>query len=196
PAQPIVSAVPLGQAKIVITRADQGPYIGPSALVHVAINGAPVIALGAGQSYTGGVPRGHVTLTTTLALDIAKYKYEFDAVPGKTYSFLLSRRTEHMMAPVFGGLPGLVVETALSGEQSIGRVQDHPGAVSTPVSPIPLFIMAGINAVILRCERRSRERSDSRPRPLTRSRSLSSGRPLRAGPVGSRPLPAQRGEER
>jgi hypothetical protein len=64
------------------------------------------------------VPRGHVTLTTTLSLDIGQYRYEFDAVPGKTYSFLLSRRTEHMMAAVFGGLPGLVVETAVSGEQS------------------------------------------------------------------------------
>jgi len=118
PAQPIVSAVPLGQAKIVVTRADQGPYIGPSALVHVAINGKHVIDLAAGQSYTGGVPRGHVTLTTTLTLDIGQYKYEFDAVPGRTYSFLLSRRAEHMMAGVFGGLAGLVVETAVSGEQS------------------------------------------------------------------------------
>jgi hypothetical protein len=118
PAQPFISAVPLGQAKIVITRADQGPYIGPSSVVHVAINGRHAVDLAAGQSYTGGVPRGHVTLATTLSLDIGQYKYEFDAVPGRTYSFLLSRRTEHTMAAVFGGLAGLVVETAVSGEQS------------------------------------------------------------------------------
>jgi hypothetical protein len=118
PAQPIVSAVVPGQAKITITRANQGPYIGPAATVHVAVNGTEVVSLAAGQTYTGGVKPGAVTLTASEALDIGQYTLRFDAVPGKTYKFLLSRRSVHMMAGVFGGLAGMVVETAVSGEQS------------------------------------------------------------------------------
>jgi hypothetical protein len=57
-------------------------------------------------------------LTASEALDVGQYTLRFDAVPGKTYKFLLSRRSVHMMAGVFGGLAGMVVETAVSGEQS------------------------------------------------------------------------------
>jgi hypothetical protein len=117
-AAPIVSGIGPGQAKIVITRADQGPYIGPAATVHVAVNGTEVVSLVAGQTYTGGVKPGAVTLTASEALDIGQYTLRFDAVPGKTYKFLLSRRSVHTMAGVFGGLAGIVVETAVSGEHS------------------------------------------------------------------------------
>jgi hypothetical protein len=114
PAAPIVSAVAPGQAKIVLTRADEGPL----ASVHIAVNGNHVVDLDAGQSYTGGVPPGHVTLTATLSWDIGQYKVEFNAVAGKTYKFQLSRRGEHLAAGILFGLAGLVVETAASGEQS------------------------------------------------------------------------------
>jgi hypothetical protein len=86
--------------------------------VHVAVNGTEVVSLAAGQSYTGGVKPGAVTLTASEALDIGQYTLRFDAVSGKTYKFLLSRRPVHMMAGVFGGLAGMVVETAVSGKQS------------------------------------------------------------------------------
>lgn len=114
PAQPIVSTVAPGQAKIVLTRANEGPL----ASVHVAVNGNHVVDLDAGQSYTGGVPPGHVTLTATLSWDIGQYKVEFNAVAGKTYKFELSRRGEHLAAAILFGLPGLVVESVASGEQS------------------------------------------------------------------------------
>ena len=115
PAPAIVSAIKPGQAKIVLTRANEGPLLNS---VHVAVNGTHVVDLDPGQSYTGGVPAGHVTLTATLSLDIGQYKYEFNAVAGKTYAFQLSRRGEHMAAAILFGLPGLFVETAVSGEQS------------------------------------------------------------------------------
>jgi hypothetical protein len=112
PASPIASAIKPGQAKIVLTPANEGPLLNS---VHVAVNGTHVVDLDPGQSYTGGVPAGHVTL---IALDIGQYKYEFNAVTGKTYAFQLSRRGEHVAAAILGGLAGLVVETAVSGEQS------------------------------------------------------------------------------
>jgi hypothetical protein len=114
PAQPIVSSVAPGQAKIVLTRANEGPL----GSVHVAVNGAHVVDLDAGQSYTGGVPPGHITLIASLSWDIGQYKYEFNAVAGKTYAFELSRRGEHLAAGILFGLSGLVVETIASGEQS------------------------------------------------------------------------------
>ncbi len=64
------------------------------------------------------MPRGPVALTASELLDIGQYTLRFDASPGKTYKFLLSRRGVHMMAGVFGGLAGMLVETAVSGEQS------------------------------------------------------------------------------
>ena len=114
PAAPIVATVAPGQAKIVLRRANEGPL----GSVHVAVNGTHLVDLDAGQSYTGGVPPGHVTLTASLSWDIGQYKYEFNAAPGKSYAFELSRRVEHLAAGILFGLSGLVVETIASGEQS------------------------------------------------------------------------------
>jgi hypothetical protein len=116
PAPAIVSAVAPGQAKIVLTRSDEGSSLSPT--VHIAVNGTQVVDLAPGQSYTGGVPRGPITLTASEAWDIGQYTLRFDAAPGKTYKFLLSRRGEHMVAGILGGLSGMILETALSGEQS------------------------------------------------------------------------------
>ena len=116
PAAPIVSAVAPGEAKIVLTRSDEGSSLSPT--VHIAVNGTPVVDLAVGQTYTGGVKPGAVTLTAAEAWDIGQYTLRFDAVPGKTYKFLLSRRGAHMAAAVLGGLSGLVLETVVSGEQS------------------------------------------------------------------------------
>jgi len=66
PAAPIVATVAPGQAKIVLRRANEGPL----GSVHVAVNGTHLVDLDAGQSYTGGVPPGHVTLTASLSWDI------------------------------------------------------------------------------------------------------------------------------
>jgi hypothetical protein len=115
PAAPIVATVAPGQAKIILTRANEGPL----ASVHVAVNGAHLVDLDAGQSYTGGLRPGHVTLTATLSWDIGQYKYEFNAVAGKTYAFELSRRGEHLAAGILFGLSGLVDDRQ---RRAIGRV--------------------------------------------------------------------------
>jgi hypothetical protein len=119
PAPPIVAAVASGQAKITISRTDTGPYIGPSS-VQIDANGEHLVELAPGQSYTGGVPAGTVTLVVWQSLDIGQYKIEFKALPGKTYAFEVSPRTEHKVAAIIGGLSGLFVETVASGEHSGG----------------------------------------------------------------------------
>ncbi len=77
PAAPIVSTVAPRQAKIVLTRSDQGPYIFSSS-VQIDANGKHLIDLAPGQSYTGGVAPGSVTLTATVEMDMGQYKIEDD----------------------------------------------------------------------------------------------------------------------
>ncbi len=119
PAVPIVSAVAPGQAKITITRTDTGPYIIPST-VQISANGTHLTDLAPGQSYTGGVPRGAVTLTLTQSGDIGHYNLQFNAVPGKTYAFEVSPRVEPKVAGLVAGLAGVLVEEVASGEHSGG----------------------------------------------------------------------------
>ena len=83
PAQPIVSTVALGQAKITITRTDTPACITGCA-VQIDANGNHLVELAPGQTFTGGVPTGTVTLLVWQSLDIGQYKIEFKAVPGKT----------------------------------------------------------------------------------------------------------------
>ena len=119
PAQPIVSTVAPGQAKIVLTRTDTPACIAGCS-VQIDANGNHLVELAPGQSYTGGVPAGTVTLIAWQSLDIGQYKIEFKAVPGKTYAFDVSPRTEHKVAGILFGLSGLFVETVASGEHAGG----------------------------------------------------------------------------
>src|SRR5262245_55412973 len=102
PAQPIVSTVAPGQAKIVLTRTDTPACIAGCS-VQIDANGNHLVELAPGQSYTGGVPAGTVTLIAWQSLDIGQYKIEFKAVPGKTYAFDVSPRTEHKVAGILFG---------------------------------------------------------------------------------------------
>ena len=119
PAQPIVSTVAPGQAKITIKRTDSPACIAGCA-VQVDANGQHLTELAPGQTFTGGVPAGTVTLTVWQSLDIGQYKVEFKAVSGKTYAFEVSPRIEHRVAGVLFGLSGLFVETVASGEHAGG----------------------------------------------------------------------------
>src|SRR5689334_20935889 len=119
PAQPIVASVAPGQAKITITRTDSPACIAGCS-VQVDANGEHLTELAPGQSYTGGVRPGTVTLTVWQALDIGQYKIEFKALPGKSYAFEVSPRIEHRVAGVLFGLSGLFVETVASGEHAGG----------------------------------------------------------------------------
>jgi hypothetical protein len=94
-------------------------YIVPST-VQISVNGTHLTDLTPGQSYTGGVPRGAVTLTLTQAGDIGHYNLEFNAVPGKTYAFEVSPRIEPRVAIALGGFAGVLLEEAASGEHSGG----------------------------------------------------------------------------
>src|SRR5262249_21864357 len=104
-------------------------YIVPST-VQISVNGTHLTDLTPGQSYTGGVPRGAVTLTLTQAGDIGHYNLEFNAVPGKTYAFKaahgrsydfeLPPRIEPRVPIALGGFAGVLLEEAASGEHSGG----------------------------------------------------------------------------
>jgi hypothetical protein len=117
PTPALTSAMAPGQAKLSISRADEGATL-IAASVQIAVNGTHVADLASGQSYTGGVPPGMVTLTASQSMDMGHYTVQFKAAPGKTYAFLVSKRTERLVAGVLGGLAGMAIETAVSGEQS------------------------------------------------------------------------------
>jgi hypothetical protein len=117
PAQPIVSGVAPGQAKITIT---DTPACIAGCAVQIDANGNHLVELAPGQTFTGGVPAGTVTLVVWQSLDIGQYKIEFKAVSGKTYAFEVSPRTEHRVAGILFGLSGLFVETVASGEHAGG----------------------------------------------------------------------------
>jgi hypothetical protein len=119
PAAPIVAAIAPGQTKITITRTDTPASIANCA-VQIDVNGNHLTELAPGQSFTGGVPAGSITLTAWQALDMGQYKLDFKAVPGKTYAFEVSPRIEHRVAAAVFGLSGLFAETVVSGEHSGG----------------------------------------------------------------------------
>lgn len=116
PAAPLVSAVAPGQARISIRRTDEGPSWGAGA--QIEINGALAAALAPGQSYTGGVSPGPVTMIASAKMDVGQYVVKFDAVAGKTYAFEVSPRGAHTAAGVLGGAAGMILETAVNGDQS------------------------------------------------------------------------------
>src|ERR1700740_671626 len=90
PAVPLVSAVAPGQARISIKRTDEGPSW--SAAAQIEINGAHVAELAPGQSYTGGVRPGPVSMTAKANMDIGLYVVKFNAVAGRTYAFEVAKR--------------------------------------------------------------------------------------------------------
>jgi len=113
---PIVAAVTPGQARISLTRTDSGPSW--AAAAQIEVNGAHVVELAPGQSYSGGVAPGPVTMTATANWDIGHYTVKFNAAAGKTYAFQVSPRGEHTAAGLLGGVAGMVIETAASGDTS------------------------------------------------------------------------------
>lgn len=116
PVAPVVAAVAPGQAKISIARVDEGPSW--SAAAQIDINGTHVVELAPGQTYTGGVPPGPVSVTASASMDIGHYTVHFNAVAGKTYAFQVGKRGAHIVAGVLGGLSGLVIDAAANGETS------------------------------------------------------------------------------
>ncbi|HEX4409911.1 MAG TPA: hypothetical protein VH206_14155 [Xanthobacteraceae bacterium] len=124
--QSTAPATAAGPARLSITRVDGSSLFGST--VHIAVNDVKVADLAEGQTYKGGLRTGPVSVTVSGTADIGQYIVRFNAVPGRTYAFQVSKRTQHTVAGIVGGLAGLLVETAVSGE--------HAGSYQlTPVKP-------------------------------------------------------------
>jgi hypothetical protein len=115
-----VAAVAPGQARISITRTDEGPSWSTAAKID--INGAHVADLAPGQYYTGGVAPGPVSLTAKASVDIGYYTENFTAVAGKTYAFQLSKRSEQVVAGVLGGVVGMSIDAANSEKSGAFKI--------------------------------------------------------------------------
>ena len=116
PVPPVSTAVGPGQAKISITReSEESLAFAPAQIV---IDGARTIDLGKGQTYSGGVAAGPVTLTVGQAAEFEHYTLRFTAAPGKEYAFLVERRPEFAFArSMAGGAVALALDNPAS-EQS------------------------------------------------------------------------------
>jgi hypothetical protein len=108
-------AIPAGQASLTISRVNN--YYGALVPVRVSANGADFASLGLGESFTGGVKPGPVTLTTSMWSTPGSYTVHFDAVAGKRYAFELQPRGAGL-ALASAGIIGSVVDAAANGEQS------------------------------------------------------------------------------
>jgi len=118
--------VPRGQAGITITRLDG--FYGSLVAADIAANGSKIASLDKGATFSGSVPPGPVTLTTSCACDLGHYTIHFNAQAGKHYAFEVSPRNEQYAATVFGGLVGYAVDAAASGENGgMFKIVEVPG---------------------------------------------------------------------
>jgi hypothetical protein len=117
---PTIASTP-GQTSITITRSDDVNY--RSAAANVEINGKQVTTLAAGRSYTGALPAGSVVLKVsawTAPISVGSHRlpsgsssYRFSVESGKSYSFIISPRSEPAPNDV-------AHDTASSGEATEG----------------------------------------------------------------------------
>ena len=108
-------AIPPGQAILTISRVNN--YYGALVPIRVTANGAEFASLGLGESFTGGVKPGPVTLTTSMWSTPGSYTVHFNAQAGKRYAFELQPRTAGI-ALASAGILGAVVDAAANSEQS------------------------------------------------------------------------------
>jgi hypothetical protein len=109
------AAIPPGQALLTISRVNN--YYGALVPVGVTANGASFASLGLGESFTGGIKPGPVTLTTSMWSTPGSFTVHFNAEPGKRYAFELQPRTAGL-AWASAGIIGSVVDAAANAEQS------------------------------------------------------------------------------
>jgi hypothetical protein len=107
--------IPPNQAAVTITRVNN--YYGALVPVGVTANGASFASLGLGETFTGGIKPGPVTLTTTMWSTPGSYTIHFNAEAGKRYAFELQPRGAGL-ALASAGILGSVVDAAANGEQS------------------------------------------------------------------------------
>jgi hypothetical protein len=114
-ANAVPAAIPPGQAMLTISRVNN--YYGALVPVGVTANGANFTSLGLGESFTGGIKPGPVTLTTSMWSTPGSYTVHFNAEAGKRYAFELQPRTAGL-AWASAGIIGSVVDAAANAEQS------------------------------------------------------------------------------
>ena len=98
---PTVAATP-GQPSITVSRSDDFSY--RAAAASVEINGKQVATLAAGRSYNGTLPPGPAVLKVsawTAPISVGSHRlpsgstsYRFNVESGKSYSFVISPRSE------------------------------------------------------------------------------------------------------
>ena len=77
---------------------------------YIDVNGARVTALQDGGSYKGAVKPGPVTIVVTNWQSPGRSVASFRAVPGKTYRFTVTPRSESVVAGMALGLIGTAIE--------------------------------------------------------------------------------------
>ena len=108
--------IPPSQAMLTVTRVNN--YYAALMPVAVTANGADFASLGLGETRTGGIKPGPVTLAATMLATPGTYTVHFNAEAGKRYAFELQPRTAGVVAAVSAGILGSVVDAAANGEQA------------------------------------------------------------------------------
>jgi len=108
--------IPPSRATLTVTRVNN--YYAALMPVAVTANGADFASLGLGETRTGGIKPGPVTLAATMLATPGTYTVHFNAEAGKRYAFELQPRTAGMVAAVSADILGSVVDAAANGEQA------------------------------------------------------------------------------
>lgn len=119
---PTVASTP-GQPSITVSRSDDLSYRAAAATVE--IDGEQVATLAAGRSYTGTVPPGPAVLKVsswTAPISVGSHRlpsgstsYRFNVETGKSYSFVISPRSEPAPNDISHDAPGSAGEATEGG---------------------------------------------------------------------------------
>ncbi|HMJ42674.1 MAG TPA: hypothetical protein VK522_10400 [Pseudolabrys sp.] len=101
-----------GRATITVTR--PGELYAALASVDVELNGVRVGKLESGGTFKAAIPPGNTTVGVSIWSSPGRYKISFKAVPGRRYAFVVTPRSEQMVAGLLGGLAGMMIDTAVN----------------------------------------------------------------------------------
>jgi hypothetical protein len=101
-----------GRATITVTR-PEALYAVLTA-VDVEVNGVRVAKLDNGKTFKTAIRPGNTTLGVTIWSSPGRYKISFKAAPGKHYAFVVTPRSEQVVAGLLGGLAGMMIDTAVN----------------------------------------------------------------------------------
>jgi hypothetical protein len=105
-------ALAQGRASITVTRPDA--LYAVLASVDLELNGVRIAKLENGGRFAAAIPPGNATLSVSMWSAPGRYKISFKAVPGRRYAFVVTPRSEQVVAGVLGGLAGMMIDTAVN----------------------------------------------------------------------------------